>query len=378
MLYPVLPIYLKTIGFSVILIGILEGVAEATAGLSKGYFGKLSDNSGRRTPFVQLGYALSTISKPMMALLAYPLWIFFARTIDRLGKGIRTGARDAILSDEATPATKGKVFGFHRSMDTFGAVIGPSLALLYLYYYPQDYKTLFYIAFIPGLVAIAVSFFLKDKKVTTARENAATPFFSFLKYWKQSPSIYRKLVIGLLAFTLFNSSDFFLLLKVKQAGLDDTHVIGVYIFYNLIFAVVAFPLGSVADKIGMKSMFLIGLGLFAVVYFAMAVNENLYIFFGLFSLYGVYMAATDGISKAWISNVTDKKDTATAIGTFAGFQSICTMLASTLAGLIWFQFGASATFYVTGIATVTVILYLLIFVIPPTANTVSEADQILS
>ncbi len=378
MLYPVLPIYLKTIGFSVILIGILEGVAEATAGLSKGYFGKLSDNSGRRAPFVQLGYALSTISKPMMAVLAYPLWIFFARTIDRLGKGIRTGARDAILSDEATPATKGKVFGFHRSMDTFGAVIGPSLALLYLYYYPQDYKTLFYIAFIPGLVAIAVSFFLKDKKVTTARENVATPFFSFLKYWKQSPSIYRKLVIGLLAFTLFNSSDFFLLLKVKQAGLDDTHVIGVYIFYNLIFAVVAFPLGIVADKIGMKSMFLIGLGLFAVVYFAMAVNENLYIFFGLFSLYGVYMAATDGISKAWISNVTDKKDTATAIGTFAGFQSICTMLASTMAGLIWFQFGASATFYVTVIATVTVILYLLIFVIPPTANTVSEADQILS
>ena len=183
MLYPVLPIYLKTIGFSVILIGILEGVAEATAGLSKGYFGKLSDNSGRRAPFVQLGYALSTISKPMMAVLAYPLWIFFARTIDRLGKGIRTGARDAILSDEATPATKGKVFGFHRSMDTFGAVIGPSLALLYLYYYPQEYKTLFYIAFIPGLVAIAVSFFLKDKKVTTTRENAATPFFSFLKYY---------------------------------------------------------------------------------------------------------------------------------------------------------------------------------------------------
>lgn len=378
MLYPVLPIYLKTIGFSVILIGILEGVAEATAGLSKGYFGKLSDNSGRRAPFVQLGYALSTISKPMMAVLAYPLWIFFARTIDRLGKGIRTGARDAILSDEATPVTKGKVFGFHRSMDTFGAVIGPSLALLYLYYYPQDYKTLFYIAFIPGLVAIAVSFFLKDKKLTTARENVATPFFSFLKYWKQSPSIYRKLVIGLLAFTLLNSSDFFLLLKVKDAGLDDTHVIGVYIFYNLIFAVVAFPLGIVADKIGMKSMFLIGLGLFAVVYFAMAVNENLYIFFGLFSLYGVYMAATDGISKAWVSNVTDKKDTATAIGTFAGFQSICTMLASTMAGLIWFQFGASATFFVTGIATVTVILYLLIFVIPPTATTVSEADQILS
>ena len=368
MLYPILPIYLKTIGFSVILIGILEGVAEATAGLSKGYFGKLSDNSSKRAPFVQLGYALSSISKPMMAVFAYPLWIFLARTIDRLGKGIRTGARDAMLSDEATPSTKGKVFGFHRSMDTFGAVIGPSLALVYLYYYPQDYKTLFYIAFIPGLLAIAVSFFLKDKKETTAREKVSTPFFSFLSYWKQSPSIYRKFVVGLLVFTLFNSSDFFLLLKVKEAGLDDTKVIGVYIFYNLIFALVAFPLGIVADKIGMKTMFLIGLTLFAVVYFGMAANDNLYIFFALFFIYGVYAAATDGISKAWISNITDKKDTATAIGTFAGFQSICTMLASTLAGLIWFQFGASATFLVTGIATVMVIVYLFLMVKLPATN----------
>src|SRR6188472_867359 len=146
MLYPIMPIYLKTIGFSILLIGILEGVAEATAGFSKGYFGKLSDNSGKRVPFVQLGYALSAVSKPMMAVFIYPLWIFFARTIDRIGKGIRTGARDAMLSDEATAETKGHVFGFHRSMDTLGAVVGPSLALLYLYFNPENYKTLFYIA----------------------------------------------------------------------------------------------------------------------------------------------------------------------------------------------------------------------------------------
>ena len=141
MLYPIMPIYLKSIGFSIVLIGILEGFAEATAGFSKGYFGKLSDNAGKRIPFVQIGYAFSAISKPMMAIFIYPIWIFFARTIDRFGKGIRTGARDALLSDEATSETKGQVFGFHRSMDTLGAVIGPSLALIYLYFYPQDYKT---------------------------------------------------------------------------------------------------------------------------------------------------------------------------------------------------------------------------------------------
>ena len=140
MLYPIMPIYLKTIGFSIVLIGLLEGLAEATAGLSKGYFGKLSDSTGKRVPFVQLGYTLSALSKPMMAMFAFPLWVFLSRTMDRFGKGIRTGARDALLSDEATPETKGKIFGFHRSLDTIGAVLGPLLALLYLYKHPSDYK----------------------------------------------------------------------------------------------------------------------------------------------------------------------------------------------------------------------------------------------
>ena len=359
MLYPIMPIYLKTIGFSIVLIGILEGVAEATAGLCKGYFGKLSDTSGRRVPFVQIGYAFSTISKPMMAIFTFPLWIFFARTIDRFGKGIRTGARDAILSDEATPQMKGKVFGFHRSMDTLGAVIGPSLALLYLYYYPQDYKTLFFIAFIPGLFAVLASFYLKDRKINDQRTKVRTPFFSFLKYWKASPREYRKVVIGLLIFTLFNSSDIFLLLKAKQSGLDDTMVIGVYIFYNLIYALFAFPIGILADNVGLKTIFIIGLTLFAIVYFGMAINTNPYLFFGLFFLYGVYASATEGISKAWISNITDKKDTATAIGTFSGLQSICTMLASSLTGLIWFQFNATVAFITTATVTLLVIIYFL-------------------
>jgi MFS family permease len=359
MLYPIMPIYLKSIGFSILLIGILEGVAEATAGLSKGYFGKQSDVTGKRVPFVQIGYAFSAISKPMMAVFIYPLWIFFARTIDRIGKGIRTGARDAILSDEATPETKGKIFGFHRSMDTLGAVLGPLLALLYLYFHPQDYTTLFYIAFLPGLFAISASFFLKEKKKNIVSLKTATPFFSFLNYWKTSPVMYRKVVIGLLAFTLFNSSDVFLLLKAKQAGLSDTYVIGIYIFYNLIYALFAYPLGILADRIGLKKMLLFGISIFSIVYFGMGFNQNSYIFIVLFSLYGIYAAASEGVSKAWISNITDQKDTATAIGTYSAFQSIFTMLASSLAGLIWFQFGANATFFVTAVASVIILLYFI-------------------
>lgn len=357
-----MPIYLKTIGFSVVLIGILEGVAEATAGLSKGYFGKLSDASGKRVPFVQLGYALSAISKPMMAILVYPLWIFFARSIDRFGKGIRTGARDAILSDEATVLTKGKIFGFHRSMDTLGAVLGPLVALLYLYFFPKDYTTLFYIAFLPGLLAVFSSLLLKEKNTAHKSTAKKVGLLSFLQYWKLAPPEYRKVVLGLLVFTLFNSSDIFLLLKAKQTGLADTATIGIYVFYNLVYALAAFPIGILADKIGLKRMFVSGLILFAVVYFGMSTGTSLNTVAALFFLYGIYSAATEGISKAWISNITDKKDTATAIGTYAAFQSICTMLASTIAGITWYSWGAGVTFLVTGMATLFITLYFILFV----------------
>ena len=358
MLYPIMPLYLKSIGFSIFLIGILEGVAEATAGLSKGYFGKLSDSTGKRMPFVQWGYALSALSKPLMALLVAPLWVFFVRTIDRIGKGIRTGARDAVLSDEATAETKGKVFGFHRSMDTLGAVLGPLLALLYLQFHPQDYKTLFFIAFLPGVLAVCCALLMKDKNTAPKNTNTKISFFSFLHYWKQSPAIYRKLVTGLLIFTLFNSSDIFLLLKIKQSGVTDSHVITVYIFYNLVYAIAAYPLGILADKIGMKKIFITGLFIFAIVYASMAYAELPYQFYSIFFLYGLYAAATEGVAKAWISNISAKEDTATAIGTYAAFQSICTMLASSLAGFIWYKFGSNATFLLSAAMVFLVMLYM--------------------
>jgi MFS family permease len=375
MLYPIMPIYLKSIGFSIALIGVLEGFAEATAGLSKGYFGKLSDNIGRRAPFVQIGYSLSAISKPMMALFTFPAWIFSARALDRLGKGIRTAARDAILSNEATPETKGKVFGFHRSMDTTGAVLGPALALLYLYFFPQHYKSLFYIAFFPGLAAVLASLYLKDKAATVINSNKRTSFLSFLKYWKESPATYRRLVSGLLIFSLFNSSDLFLLLKAKQAGLNDTMVISVYIFYNLIYALSAFPVGHLADKIGLKKIFITGLILFAVVYAGMSVNTKIYVYFILFFIYGLYAAATEGVSKAWISNITDKKDIGTAIGTFTSFQSICAMIASSLAGFIWYKFGVSAAFLLTAFATVAVVIFFVIAVPKPLLSSTNNISN---
>lgn len=359
MLYPVMPVFLKHIGFSILLIGVLEGVAEAVAGLSKSFFGKKSDALAKRLPFVQWGYALSALSKPMMALFIYPAWIFVCRTTDRLGKGLRTGARDALLSDEATKETKAQVFGFHRSMDTLGAVAGPSIALVFLYLYPNQYQLLFVLAFIPGVLAIAATFFIKEKiKPITQTPAKSFSFFIFFSYWKHSPAAYKKLVSGLLLFALFNSSDVFLLLKMKESGLSDTAVIAVYIFYNAVYAAVAYPVGILADKIGLKKIFLSGLFLFVLVYLGFAFNNSIAIFIALFFLYGLYAAATEGISKAWISNIVHKNETATAIGTYSGFQSIAALVASSVTGLLWYSFGASAAFIITAVITLISILFL--------------------
>ena len=377
MLYPVMPVYLRSIGFSVLLIGILEGVAEATAGLSKGYFGKLSDVMQRRVPFVRAGYIMSALSKPLMAVFTAPVWIFLVRTLDRFGKGVRTSARDAMLSDETTPEHKGKVFGFHRSMDTVGAAIGPVLALVFLWRYPGQYKWMFFLAFFPGLVAIALTFLLKDHKKEAKAEptasppgsnrnpNAASPlprvgFFSYFGYWKKASPGFRLLVPGLLVFALFNSSDAFLLLVLKERHLSDTMMIGVYIFYNLVYALFSYPVGILSDKIGLKTTLVAGLFLFACVYTGIGIASSLVVLGCLFFLYGLYAACTEGISKALISNMAAKSDTATAIGFYNSLASVFALLASTLAGVLWFWAGSSVMFMISGIGVFFVACYLAI------------------
>lgn len=361
MLYPIMPIFLKSIGFSVLLIGILEGLAEATAGISKGYFGHLSDRIGKRVPFVRWGYAMSALSKPMMAAFVFPIWIFFARTIDRLGKGVRNSARDALLSDESTLETKGKVFGFHRGMDTLGAAIGPLLALIFLYFYPGQYRWLFVLAVIPGLIAIGLTWFIKEKKKPERQisSDKKVGFFSFIGYWKIANPQYKYLVIGLLVFALFNSSDVFLLLMVKHHGFSDTQMIGLYIFYNLLYALLSYPSGWLADRLGMKRIMIAGLFIFALVYILFGFADTLAHFIILFGLYSFFASATEGISKAWISNLAQKEHTATAIGFYNSFQSIAALLASSIAGLIWYGINPPAMFIIAGLGALIVSIYLI-------------------
>jgi MFS family permease len=358
MLYPVIPVYLKEIGFTVFWIGLLEGLANFTAGLSKGYFGKLSDEKGVRLPFVKAGYLFSAISKPMLAVFTYTLWIFFARTLDRLGKGIRTAARDAILSEQATKETKARVFGFHRAMDTAGAMIGPACALVFLYYYPQHYAAIFYLAFIPGILSVLLVYLVKEKKHVSSTLPKGN-FFSFFRYWAIATPEYKKLVTGLLLFALFNSADVFLLLKTKEVSGSDSITIAAYVFYNFVYAAASYPFGSLADKFGTRKVYITGLVLFSIVYAGFAFQPSTAIIFALFFVYGLFSAATDGIEKAWVTNIAHGNNTATAIGFYTSCQSVCALLASVVAGALWSTAGSAATFLSTAIVTLVVVVYFL-------------------
>jgi MFS family permease len=370
MLYPIIPVYLKEIGFSVFFIGVLEGVVGFMAGISKGYFGKWSDEVGVRLPFIKAGYFLGAISKPLMAVFTFPVWIFFVRTIDRLGKGLRSAPRDALLSTEATLATKARVFGFHRGMDTLGAAIGPIIALLFLYFNPGNYTALFYYAFIPGLLSVLLIFLLKEKKQPPALLKKGG-FFSFFNYWKIAPLDFKKTVPAFLLFALFNSSDIFLLLLTKEvvSGTtisflsmqwnSDAITIAAYVFYNIVYAAAAYPLGAIADKLGHKVTIIGGFVIYALVYIGFASMPSLPILFFLFILYGLYAAATEGVIKAWITNLTHQNNTATAVGFYTSCESIATMAASIIGGALWTYAGASYTFLLPAIVAVLVAAYLV-------------------
>ncbi|TSA37158.1 MAG: MFS transporter, partial [Porphyromonadaceae bacterium] len=297
MLYPIMPMFLKSIGFTIVGIGILEGFVEAFAGFSKGYFGHMSDRMGKRVPFIRFGYTLSAIAKPLMALMTFPVWIFLMRTFERLGKGIRTSARDAYLSDNSTPETKGRVFGFHRGMDTLGAAIGPVIALVILYFLPERYRLLFVISVIPGILAVLFTFLVKDTVRNTVIKSSKKSFFAFLTYWKRSNSTYKYVIIGLLVFTLINSSDAFILLGLKQKGYSDTQVIGFYIFYNLVYAITSYPIGRLSDRFGQKRILVFGFVLFAMVYGMFGFVSSIWALAIVFVLYGIYASSTEGISK---------------------------------------------------------------------------------
>jgi MFS family permease len=384
LLYPVLPVYLGTIGFGALWIGIIEGVAEAAAGLSKGWFGKWSDMRGERLPFIRLGYLLSSLAKPLIVLFPHVAWAMFMRASDRLGKGVRTGARDALLAHDSDPKHRGKVFGFHRAFDTLGAFIGPMLALAWMFTHRgESVASLFYLALIPGAITMIVLLFLKDKNVVEQKSARLPSWKAMFSYWSESNRDYKRVVGGFLLFALFNSSDLFLLMALHKvhSGMEncffgmcftaDEITILYYILFNLVYALFSYPAGYFSDKYSPKTIFIIGLVCFVMTYAGFAFMlftgnaPGVVLPVTLMCVYGVYAALNDGVGKAWISVLIPKSEKASALGFFAGASSIALLGASTLAGVLWAFVHPSAVFAVTALLTFLVIIYLGVFTVKP-------------
>ncbi len=366
LLYPIMPVYLASIGYSYAWIGVLEGIAEATAGILKGYFGKLSDVRGIRSPFVKIGYSLSAFGRLILVFANSIGPVFISRIADRIGKGVRTAARDAMLASEADAIHMAKVYGFHRAMDTLGAVIGPALALCYLHFNPGNYKGVFVFAALPTLGAALLTLVLREKKkVSTLKvvgENAnnstrgeRVKLFGFLSYWKTAPASYRKLVSALFVFTLINSSDVFLLLAVKKTGFSDMQMIMIYIFYNLCYALLSFPVGSLADRIGKYKVLIAGLTFFCITYGSMYyllfnhITPTYFFLLAIFFIYALYASCTESVVKAIIASTIKDKERGTAMGFFTGVSSFFALLASTWTGIVWAHAGSANAFLISAI-----------------------------
>lgn len=352
MLYPVTPIFLTAVlGSSMAVVGIIEGIAEVTAGLLKGYFGNLSDKLGKRSIFVVLGYGISAIAKPLPGIFQNIPVVLTSRVSDRIGKGIRTAPRDALLASYSKGNT-GAVFGFHRAMDTLGAAIGPVVALILLSFYPDNFQLIFLVAFVPSVIAIVLTLMVKDNKIAS-NERAHK---NYLEFWKSSPKQYKKVLVLVTIFSLVNSSDVFLILKSQNISKSSSLAIFGYVFYNIIYAAASYPLGRISDRLSKQKVFSFGLMIFSGVYFGFAFLNDINFIWILFALYGIYAASTEGVSKAWISDIIPNEQRGSAIGLLTMLSSFAVMTGSFLTGILWDQFGSSVPFLISAIISLIISL----------------------
>jgi MFS family permease len=356
MLYPVTPIFLSgALGASMAIIGMIEGLAEVTAGFLKGYFGFLSDKTGKRSIFVVMGYSLSALSKPLPGLFPSTLAVLISRVTDRTGKGIRTSPRDALLASYADKSNTGAIFGFHRGMDTMGAVIGPLIAIALLSYYSNNYRLVFLIAFIPSVAAIAVTLLIKDRQIEAAQRSRK--LFS-LEFWREAPRDYKILTLLFTLFSFVNSSDVFLILRSRDISHSNTTAILFYVFYNLIYAAASYPAGIFSDKFGKKNVLILGLVLFSGVYLGFGLTSGSEVIWGLFFFYGLYAAFSEGVLKAWVSDLVPDNKRGSAIGLITMLSSFAVMTGSFVTGVLWDKFGAQVPFILSGVVSLIVARFL--------------------
>ena len=340
MIYPIVPIFLTSVlGAPVAIVGLIEGVAESTASVLKVISGWLSDKLQKRKPFVIAGYSFSSISKILLSMAFSWPFVLFARFIDRFGKGMRTSARDALIAESSDISARGKSFGFHRALDTLGAVVGPLIALLAIHFLDNNFRLIFFLAFIPACIGILLLlFFVKERK----KEKNPDQVFHFS--WRNLDPSFKVFLLISFIFALGNSSDAFLILRAQNLGLSVILVVLAYVLFNFTYAIFSMPAGIISDKIGPKKVLLSGFLLFSAVYLFFGLAQSSHFLWLLFPFYGIYMALTEGVGKAYISNLIPQEKTGTAFGAYQTTIGLCTFFASLIAGLLWTYIGVSAPF----------------------------------
>lgn len=341
MVYPIVPLFLRdTLGAPVVAVGVIEGVAESTASLLKFVFGWFSDRLQRRVPFTVGGYGLAAIAKPLLAAAYHWPFVLFVRFLDRSGKGIRTAPRDALIADSTDEASRGRAFGLHRSMDTSGAIAGPLLTLLLLAWFGEHhYRPVFLVAGIPGAISVVLLLAVRDIR-HRPREGPLPPLLSLRGYDRRF-----LIFTGVtLLFALGNSSDAFLVLRSKNLGLGATAVVFAYVLYNISYAGLSMPAGIHSDRIGRKPVLVAGLLIFALVYAGFAAARDAWAVWPLFVVYGAYIAFTEGIGKAYVSDLVPSERRGTAMGLYNASTGVMLLLSSVIGGALWDLVGPAATF----------------------------------
>ena len=363
MTYAVGPLFLTALGSGPEVIGLIEGIAEATAALFKFFSGALADKFRRYKPLVTLGYLISALSKPLMA--AAPTWHWFlgGRIVDRFGKGVRTAPRDAILAASAEAKSYGKSFGFHRAMDQSGAIVGPLLASLVLGIFAlavpsvREFRIVIWLALIPGLLAVAATFFLietgkgrkkgeEDSKKDAAADappgdpGEAADGRETARYWY--------FLAVMFVFSTGNSSNAFLILRSKDLGMDERIIPIAYALMNVVYVAASIPWGVWADKIGFRRVILVGFAVFSVVYFAIGLATAAWMMWGLFAAYGLFESAFEGQSRAYLARLAKTHLRGTSFGLYHMLLALTVFPASAVAGVLY-KFHAPYAFYYGGI-----------------------------